>query len=272
MEGLFEGLTEMTAHYSPEVEESTIHTAPRQHKEVLLEKEKEPRRDKDDTGFPGVSVAPLVDSPPVTHSVIRNDNEQISVDENKRSQAVQSSHKLPYTDTKYEMVSSVMHTSTSSHMTNQPESVGEELPSLKDLPAAPEQQHTGNEHHCAEVPTPIMPTEATSHTKSHPTDLSSELTSVLLRSRKGSTEKCGAGITEKSLDTDMSGEEELSIHAMDSTECGDDSPGTTGISSVPQVGSLGSAAVCLLTLWGCACLVALTNREKFFFLGWLVHY
>lgn len=241
VEGLFEGLTEMTAHYSPSVEESTHQTAPRWQKEPLLVKEKETRRDKPD---PGVSVAPAVDSLPVTHSVIIDD-ERACVSEEREPKTVQSPLEVLHKATNFETVTSSLdqhptHTSATSLkeervqlQKDQHENIGEQLPPPEDLPAAPDKKHfTG-------APTHSMPIEAAT-----------------------CIEKDSADVTEESLNIDSSRdltEEELCRHAVDSPEGGGDSQGTTGISAVPQVGSLGSAAVCLLTVWGCACLVTLTK-------------
>lgn len=250
IEDLFEGLTEMTAHYSPSVEESTHYPSPRQHKETLLRTEKEARRDKHDPNIPGVSVAPPVDSVPVTHSVIRD--EQVFVPSVRREPVtMQPPPALPHRDTHKVLVSALdecpAQTSTTSHeeidrlQRDQLESTCQEIPSSED--------HTLDEYDFARMPTHTLQTQK-------------------------DNEMYETDIKEKSFDIDTSLDimtgEELCTHAVDSAEGGGDAPSTTGISSVPQVGSLGSAAVCLLAVWGCACLVMLTKGTCY--LRWPIHF
>lgn len=238
VEDLFEGLTEMAAHYNPTVEESPHPPPPGHHREALIVKEREARRDKHGGG---VSVAPR-DSLPVTPSVTSED-EQVSVSEERRAMTVHSSLGPLYKGMNYETVTSSLHAHEEEvvQMPIDLESVGEQLPSPDDLPAASDHVHSLDERQLR-----VEFIEAIS-TKPHPTELE--------QMQKDRIERDDSDITGESLGTDLFPGDmpEEGVCAVTSPEGGGDSRGTPAPSAAPEVGPLGSAAVCLLAVWGCDC-------------------
>lgn len=214
MEGLLQALTDMTSHYSPDVEESTPQPAPSLYGEALLRSEKEAKQMKHKSSLPGVSVASVMDSPPDLHSATEDDDEQsFAVTETKDSKMSHTGlNKVLHKEMQHDKLTGFLYehqtpTSSTTHeedmvqlQKDQLESIGKEFPSPEDLPAAPEQLNSLHEDHTIGAPTQIMPIEVVSHIEPQPIDLSSELTQI----QKEGLENFAADVIEKSTDLNSS--------------------------------------------------------------------